>query len=177
MDANVVVLCAYLLVTTGTALWVARRKRRQAATQEGDTYFLSGRNMPGWQLGCSLVATQMSSVTFLAYPATAYATDYLLLNNCFSLPLLSVGAAIWVVPFFRRSVRLSAYELLEERFGSLACRVYVSACYCLLQLARTCTVLYLVSFPLSTLSGASHVTCIVASGAIIAMYTVCAVPP
>ena len=166
LDANVAVLGGYMLLTTAAALLFSQRQRSRAdaAGRSGEAYFLGGRSMGGWALGCSLVATQMSSVTFLAYPATSFATNWLLLNACFGLPLVSIFTATWVVPFFRRAVSLSAYELLEARFN-LTCRLYVALCYCLLQLARTCTILFLVSFPLAALLGASQALVIVASGA------------
>ena len=172
LDANVAVLSVYLLSTTAAALYFARRQRlRASAARSGENYFLGGRSMAGWALGCSLVATQMSSVTFLAYPATSFATNWLLLNSTFGLPFVSIFTAAWVVPFFRRAVKLSAYELLEARFN-LTCRLYVAFCYCLLQLARTCTILYLVSFPLATLTGASPAVVIICSGFGISLYTV-----
>ena len=43
---------------------------------------------------------------------------------------------------------------------------------CLLQLARTCTVLYLVGFPLSTLTTLPHSVVVVASGVLIGLYTI-----
>jgi len=46
------------------------RSARSSQTDEG--YFLAGRSMPGWVIGFSLMATIVSSVTFLALPAFAY---------------------------------------------------------------------------------------------------------
>jgi solute:Na+ symporter, SSS family len=59
---------------------------------------------------------------------------------------------------------------LETRFG-LAARLYCSACYCLLQLARTCSVLYLVSFPIAELTSWSHEAVTMILGFLIACYT------
>ena len=43
---------------------------RRSQTDEG--YFLAGRSMPGWVVGFSLMATIVSSMTFLAVPAFAF---------------------------------------------------------------------------------------------------------
>ena len=171
--ANIVVLLVYLVCVLGAALWVARRKRVAAAGPQraGDDYFLAGRSLGGCALGLSMVATQMSSVTFLAYPATAYRTNWLLINKDFALPLVCAFAAMWVIPFYRRHMSLSLFELVEARFN-LGCRLYCSACYCLLQLTRTCSVLYLVSFPVEQITGLPPEAVTVLLGVIIAVYTV-----
>ena len=171
MDANAIVLVVYLVGTLGAALWVARRRRQASAARAGEEYFLAGRSLSGWQLGLSLIATTMSSVTFLGYPATSFKTNWLLLNKDFALPFVCAVAAVWVVPYYRRSVTLSVFELLEQRFN-LQCRIYGSTCYCLLQLARTCTVLYLVGFPLCDLTHLGHEVVTVTLGTLIALYTV-----
>ena len=168
-DANAVVLVLYVSLTLGAALIWARRRQAQtkSAGRAGEDYFLAGRSLSGWQLGLSLIATTMSSVTFLGYPATGYSTNWLLLNKDFALPFVCVVAARWVVPFYRRMTTLSVFEMLEARF-CLTARLYCSACYCLLQLARTCSVLYLVSFPLASLTGMAQGAVTMTLGALIA---------
>lgn len=49
-----------------------------------EDFFLGSRGLPGWAVGFSLLSTTMSSVTFLAYPATSYILDwrYKLPNAC-----------------------------------------------------------------------------------------------
>ena len=165
---NITVVAIYLVATIGSALFLARRKR----TSSSEEYFLAGRRLPAWQLGISLISTAMSSVTYLAYPATSFSTNWLLLNKDFSLPLVCLAAALWALPFYRARVRgFSVFELVEERFN-VGCRLYCSGVYCLLQLARTCTVLYLVGFPLSTLTTLPHSVVVVASGVLIGLYTI-----
>ena len=44
--------------------------------QTTEDYFLGNRGLPGWAVGFSLLSTTMSSVTFLAYPATSYLLDW-----------------------------------------------------------------------------------------------------
>ena len=41
-----------------------------------EDFFLGSRGLPGWAVGFSLLSTTMSSVTFLAYPATSYILDW-----------------------------------------------------------------------------------------------------
>ena len=50
-----------------------RFARRQTSTER---YFTAKRSIPGWAAGMSLLATLISSVTFIAYPGSAYASDW-----------------------------------------------------------------------------------------------------
>ena len=43
---------------------------RRNQTAEG--YFLAGRSMPGWVVGCSLMATIVSSMAFIGHPVATY---------------------------------------------------------------------------------------------------------
>ena len=55
---DLVVLAAYFAVTLSIGLWVARR-----AGSSSSEFFLSGRSMPWWLLGMSMVATTFSTDT------------------------------------------------------------------------------------------------------------------
>ena len=65
--ADVLVIAAYIAGLVGIGL---RFSLRQNTTDE---YFVGGRSIPGWATGLSLLATIITSVTFIAYPGAAYA--------------------------------------------------------------------------------------------------------
>ena len=87
------------------------------------------------------------------------------------MPLAALIAATWFVPFHRNSGSISAFEHLEERFGTWA-RSYALVCYLLTQIARVATILFGVSLALGALLGLSPVPVIVASGLVVTLYTV-----
>jgi SSS family solute:Na+ symporter len=91
-----------------------RFSRRQKTTE---AYFVAGRAIPGWVTGISLVATIITSVTFIAYPGAAYAGDWHLLVPGFMFVAVLAAIGMIVVPFYRRVVGLSAYEYFGKRFG------------------------------------------------------------
>ncbi|MES2390754.1 MAG: sodium transporter, partial [Acidobacteriota bacterium] len=64
---DIAVVATYLLVLVAIAL---RSAGRQRTTQR---YFVAERSIPGWAAGMSLLATIITSVTFIAYPGAAYA--------------------------------------------------------------------------------------------------------
>jgi len=143
---DLIVLALYFVATMAVGFAFSRRSR----SVEGFT--AAGRSLPGWLTGLSILGTYVSSITFLALPAKAYAANW---NPfVFSLTLLPATwiAARWFVPFYRRAGLVSAYEHLEERFGPWA-RAYASLCYLLTQLARMGTVMYLMALPLGVLLG------------------------
>jgi hypothetical protein len=48
-------------------------RRRQTSTHE---FFLGGRTVPGWAAALSFVATEVSAVTIISVPATAYRENW-----------------------------------------------------------------------------------------------------
>lgn len=123
--------------------------RRQKTTDE---YFVANRSIPGWAAGLSLMATIITSVTFIAYPGSAYAGNWSLLVPGFMFfgVLLLLGTV--VVPFFRETVRLSVYEYFGKRFGR-AVRLYASLAFALGHFSKMGFVFYLLGLTLSSMTG------------------------
>src|SRR5215469_18162177 len=99
-----------------------RFSRRQTSTER---YFVAKRSIPGWAMGLSLLATLISSVTFIAYPGSAYASDWSNLVPGLTVILIMLLIATVIIPFYRHAVGMSAYEYFGKRFGYGA-RVYSS---------------------------------------------------
>ena len=54
--------------------WIGFRvSRRQTSTE---AYFVARRSIPSWAMGLSIFATIISSITFIAYPGSAYAGNW-----------------------------------------------------------------------------------------------------
>ncbi|MCH5720197.1 hypothetical protein MKP07_30235 [Niabella hibiscisoli] len=85
--------------------------KKQTSTQN---FFLSKGNIPSWALGLSLLATLISSVTFLGYPAQGYTSNWILLVQGLMVPIVLLGCIWFIVPLFRKSIGLSTYEYFEK---------------------------------------------------------------
>jgi SSS family solute:Na+ symporter len=120
--------------------------------------------------GLSILATYLSSISFLALPGKAYATNWNAFVFSLSLPVTAWIAARWVVPYYRNSDEVSAYSHLETRFGTWA-RLYASVCYLLTQLARIGTVMYLMALPLHVLLGWDIRWIILVTGLCVTLYS------
>src|SRR2546425_4480019 len=108
---DLLVIAIYFVAVAVIAL---RFARRQTSTE---TYFVARRAIPHWAMGLSMFATIISSITFIAYPGSAYAGNWNELVPGFMVlgVLMLVGAVI--IPFFRHAVKMSAYEYFGHRFG------------------------------------------------------------
>src|ERR1700694_641673 len=91
-----------------------RFSRRQTSTEN---YFVAKRSLPGWAMGMSMLATMISSVTFVAYPGSSYAGNWSLLVPGFIILATLPLVAKVVIPFYREEVGVSAYESLSTLGG------------------------------------------------------------
>lgn len=113
-----------------------------------DSYFAAGGSIPSWAIGMSIFATLISSVTFLSYPGAAYGGNWILLVQGLMVPLVLLGMIWFIVPLFRRTIRLSTYEYFERRFG-FGARLYGSLAFLLIHFSKLGTVFYLVALAVS----------------------------
>lgn len=162
---DIAVLGTYVIAVAGLGLFFYRR----ATSVEGFT--LAGRRLSGWVVGLSIFGTYVSSISFLALPGKAYASNWTVLAFSVSLPLAAWAAARWFIPLYRSTRDASAYAYLERRFGLWA-RLYAASFYLLTQLARMGTILFLVALALERLTGWDIAAIIVATGFIVTFYTV-----
>jgi solute:Na+ symporter, SSS family len=139
--------------------------------KSSDSYFLADRKMSGGLVGISLMATIISSMTFLAMPGFTFKEDW---RYVFAhLPYLAVTlvALYLFMPFFREGRVQSSYEYLEYRFGKWA-RLYAAAGFIFYHAFKMGVVLYAVSLPLAPLAGVSIVWIILILGVLVTGYTV-----
>lgn len=146
IDLSVLVLYLVGVTVFGCSFYF----RKSARGAEG---FTAGRGAaPGWAIGLSIFATLVSSISFLALPAKAFATNWNALVFSFTVPLTAIVAAFAFVPLYRSLHSVSAYAFLEKRFGAWA-RMYGSACFLVMQTARSGVILYLLALLMKTLFG------------------------
>ncbi len=149
--------------------WIAWRCARGAATVEG--YFLADRSAPGWRVGLSFIGASISSLGFLAFPASAYRGDWGGIVPFLMMPVVAVLADLIFLPLYRRLGITSGYEYLERRFGTLA-RLYGSAMFLLLQMGRMGLILVLLAIPLKLLTGMSPPQAILLCGLLMTVFVV-----
>lgn len=146
IDISIVIIS--VILTIGVGFYFANKQKNS------HHYFAGGNDIPAWAIGMSIFATLISSVTFLAYPAASYKSNWILLVQGLMVPIILVGFIWFIVPLFRKVIRLSTYEYFERRFGRFS-RMYSSIAFILTHFSKMGTVLYLVSLALTDLTGIS----------------------
>ncbi len=161
---DVLIIGGYLLTLVVIGVGVAGRQKTT------DSYFVADRSVPGWAAGLSLVATIITSVTFIAYPGAAYAGDWTLLvpGILFVLVIVSIGPV--VVPFFRHVVSMSAFEYFGKRFGPWA-RMYSAFAFAAGQFAKMGFVFYLLALSVAGFTGWPITALIAGLGGLAIFYT------
>lgn len=162
LDLTVIVVYMATLVCLGI-----RFSRRQTSTER---YFVAQRSIPAWAMGLSLLATLISSVTFIAYPGSAYAGDWANLAPGFMVVLVLAIVGLVVIPFFRHVVGTSVYEYFGKRFG-YAARVYSSIAFMAGHFSKMGFVFYLLALTVGSMTGWNTERVIIAVGVITVCYT------
>lgn len=116
---DVVVIITYLVGATFLGIWVGRRQR------DAKDYFVAGREIPWWAVMFSVVASETSALTFISIPGLAYATDLGFLQIATGYLIGRIAVAYTLLPRYYDGQLVTAYALLEQRFG-LATRRFTS---------------------------------------------------
>lgn len=143
-----IIICGFISIVLYLGFSFAKRQKSTAS------YFLAKGKMPSWAIGLSILATLISSITFLAYPGEGFSSNWILLVQGLMVPIVLLTMIWFVVPLFRHSIGLSTYEYFEKRFGLFA-RYYSSTSFVLSHFSKMGTVFFLVSLALANMTGAS----------------------
>ena len=145
-----------------------RFAKRQTTSE---SYFLGKRSIPHWAMGISIYATLISSITFIAYPGSAYAGNWNELVPGFMVigVLLLVGLVI--IPFFRHAVGMSAYEFFGKRFGYKV-RAYSALAFTMGHFSKMGFVFYTLALTITAITGWNIYLVMLVTGAVTVFYTV-----
>ncbi|MDP6636886.1 MAG: sodium:solute symporter [Phycisphaerae bacterium] len=162
---NWAVLGGYLLAILLMGVYFSRREKST------NDFFLAGRRIPWWAAGLSIVGTGLSAITFMGFPAKAYAGNWIHFTGNL-VPILIVPIVIlFYLPFYRRLNVTTAYEYLEKRFNLVA-RLVGGLLYICFQFLRMAVILYLPALAMHTVAGLDIYACILAMGLLCTVYTV-----
>lgn len=167
MKLPILDLIVFIILTFGNVIFGASFFFKNKTS---DQFTSGGGKLPAWVVGMSIFATFVSSISFLALPGKAYASNWNAFVFSLSIPVASVLAVKFFIPLYRGIGSISAYNYLEIRFGTWA-RIYASTCYVLTQLMRTGAILLLLALPLNALFGWDVKTIIIVTGIAVTVYS------
>jgi solute:Na+ symporter, SSS family len=108
-DYAVVVGCLLALLAIGG---VFTREQRETSD-----FFLARRRIPWWAACLSFLATEISAVTIISVPATAYSENWEYFQFFIGSSLAKFVVALIFIPAFYRYNCVTIYEFLAHRFG------------------------------------------------------------
>jgi SSS family transporter len=108
-DFGVLAACLGVLLAIGAGL-----TRGQRDTVD---FFLARRQVPWWAACLSFLATEISAVTIISVPATAYSENWEYVQFFVGSSLAKLAVAFLFIPAFYRHNVVTIYEFLLHRFG------------------------------------------------------------
>lgn len=162
---DVTVLVVYLAAVVAFGTWVGRGARSLA------DYAVGGRNLPWWLIFASIVATETSTVTFLSIPGFAFTRDFTWLQIAFGFLIGRIVVAYLLLPRYFDGSLLTAYEVLERRFGG-ATKKAASAMFVVTRSLADGLRLFLTAIVLREMTGLAMHTSVTLIGVATIVYTV-----
>lgn len=133
---NWIVIFIYFLIIIKVGIYFSKKN---SSTKD---YFNGGKNIPAWVTACSIYATALSSLSFMAIPASIFKNGWIMGMAPFGIMIMVLWAAHTFVPFFRQLNINTAYEYLENRFNQKF-RIIGSITFIIFHIIRVAVVLYL----------------------------------
>jgi Na+/proline symporter len=109
---DLLVLGTYFAAILVVGFWSGRTER------DTHDYFLGGKRQPWLIVGLSIVATEVSALTFINVPADSFLGDWNYLQMYAGAFLGRVVIVLLLLPAFYGGAVTTVYEYLGQRFGS-----------------------------------------------------------
>lgn len=119
--ADLAIVAVYLL---GITLFGLRfRKRGGVAGTSLKSYFLADNELPWWAIALSVVSAETSTLTIVSVPGVAFGGNFGFLQIVIGYMLGRVVIAALFLPRYFAGEMLTAYQLIDRRFGPVLHKV------------------------------------------------------
>jgi solute:Na+ symporter, SSS family len=166
IDALIVVIYVVAAAALGVVLGRGQKDNRD--------FFLADHRLPTWALLLSIVATETSTVTFLSVPGVSFAKDgnFTFLQVAFGYVVGRLAIVAFLLPSYFRGEMLTAYQVLEQRYG-IATRRLASLVFLVMRNLADGLRLLLAAMVLNKAFGLDYLTCVLVISAATAIYSCC----
>ncbi|TDS14803.1 SSS family transporter [Sphingobacterium paludis] len=152
-------------------LIVAYGMYRSRGIKNIDGFLVGDRQLPWYNVGLSVMATQASAITFLSAPGLAYSSGMSFVQFYFGLPLAMIILCVTFVPIFHKMKVYTAYEFLENRFD-VNTRMLTAALFLIQRGISTGITIFAPSIILSTILNLDVTYTTLIIGSVVIVYTV-----
>jgi SSS family transporter len=112
---DLVLIVVYLV---GITLFGLRfRSSKEPNARSLRSYFLADQSIPWWAIALSIVSAETSTLTIISIPGVAFAGDFGFLQIVIGYMLGRVVVALIFLPKYFQGEMLTAYQLIDRRFG------------------------------------------------------------
>ncbi len=125
----------------GMLLLGAYYARRQHSTED---YFVGGRSLNSTAVGISLLATLLSTISYMATPGEMIAKGPMIGMGVVAIPITYFIVGYVLLPMIMRHRVTSAYEFLEERLG-LGPRLLAASMFLVLRMTWMAVMIHVAS--------------------------------
>ena len=115
---DLLLVALYLVAITLFGLRFSRGSKGKAKDKSLKNYFLANNTIPWWAIALSIVSAETSTLTIISIPGVAYAGDFGFLQIVIGYMLGRIVVAMLFLPRYFRGEMLTAYQLIDRRFGS-----------------------------------------------------------
>jgi SSS family transporter len=114
---DLVIVAAYLIAITLFGLRFRERKGAAKSDRSLQSYFLANNTIPWWAIALSIVSAETSTLTIISIPGVAFAGDFGFLQVVLGYMLGRILVAVLFLPRYFEGSMLTAYQLIDQRFG------------------------------------------------------------
>jgi SSS family transporter len=158
----------YLIAITLFGLRFAKRGTARDKSLRG--YFLADRTVPWWAIALSIVSAETSTLTIIGTPGLAFAGDFGFLQIVIGYMLGRIVVAVLFLPRYFQGEMLTAYQLIDRRFGRTLYKV-TAGLFLLTRAAAEGVRVFAVSIVVGIAIGTGDVLSIAIISALTLLYT------
>jgi len=111
---DLALIAIYLI---GITLFGLRFRSKDPTTRSLRSYFLADQKIPWWAIALSIVSAETSTLTIISIPGVAFAGDFGFLQIVIGYMIGRIVVAALFLPRYFQGQMLTAYQLIDQRFG------------------------------------------------------------
>ena len=167
---DLALVMAYLIGITLFGLRFRKSRGAAAADRSLKSYFLADNTIPWWAIALSVVSAETSTLTIISIPGVAFGGDFGFLQVVIGYMLGRIVVAALFLPRYFAGEMLTAYQLIDRRFGGMLHKV-TAALFLVTRAAAEGVRVFAVSIVVGIAIGTRDVLSIAIISALTLLYT------